>query len=92
MIAIAKGQKAKPRSEWAESTRKAQKAWMRENRVQLSTNVPKDIGDAFRAYCKDHGKTVSAVLAEYVRDVLRSYAGSTDASEDPKNAQEEKDC
>ena len=67
---MAKGQKARPRSDWAESTRKKQAAWMKENRVNLTASVPASVGEAFRAYCKAQGKTVSAVLAEYVRSCI----------------------
>ena len=82
---MAKGQKARPRSDWAETSRKKQLQWQKENRVKLAADVPKDIGDAFRAYCKDHGKSVSAVLAEYVRDALR---GSGQFPTDPGENQE----
>ena len=89
---MAKGQKSRPRSDWAETSRKKQVQWQKENRVKLAADVPKAVGEAFREYCKAKGKSVSAVLSEYVRDVLRSCPGSTDASEDPESIQGEKDC
>ena len=59
-----------PRGEWAESTRKKQNEWMRENRYKPSTNIPADVGERFRSWCKDQNKTVSAVLADYIYSIV----------------------
>lgn len=59
-----------PRSEWAESTRKKQSAWRKENRATLAADMPKESADAFRAWCKSQGKTVSGVLSEYIYSII----------------------
>lgn len=59
-----------PRSEWAESTRKKQSDWIKNNRSNMTASVPKEIGDSFRAYCAAQGKTVSAVLADYIYSIV----------------------
>ena len=67
---MAKGQKAIPRKEWAESTRKKQLQWMQKNRVTIACNIDKETGERFKAFCAQQGKTVSAVLAEMIRGKL----------------------
>lgn len=67
---MAKGQQAIPRGQWAESTRKKQLQWMKENRITIACNIDKETGERFKAYCKAHEKTVSAVLAEMIRGKL----------------------
>ena len=68
--------KTVPRGEWAESTRKKQIKWQKENRMKLAADVDRETGEQFRAYCADQKKSVSAVLAEYVRFCLSSSADS----------------
>ena len=67
---MAKGQQAIPRGEWAESTRKKQLAWMKENRVTIACNLDRETGELFKAYCKAQGKTVSGMLSEMIRGKL----------------------
>lgn len=67
---MAAERKPYPRWEWAESTRKKQNDWMRENRYKPSTNIPADVGERFRAWCKAQNKTVSAVLADYIYSIV----------------------
>ena len=76
---MGKGQKPAPRSTWGEERKKNQVAWQKENRVQLAVNVDKKTGDSFRVYCESKGKSVSAVLGEYVRQVLRESEKGKDA-------------
>lgn len=59
-----------PRSEWMEETKAKQNDWKKKNRSVLACDVSKEVGDKFKAYCKEQGKSVSAVLAEYVNSVL----------------------
>lgn len=64
---MAKGQKAMPRSEWAESTKQKQIQWQKANRAKLSADLPKQEGDSFRAICKKENVSVSAALSVFVR-------------------------
>ena len=97
--------KVVPRSEWAESTRKKQSDWIKENRYKPSTNIPADVGERFRAYCAAQNKTVSAVLADYIYSIVgrepdaaapekpdrqKNKAGS-DAENPSNDAQQEND-
>lgn len=77
---MAKGQKAAPRSEWAESTKQKQVQWQKLNRAKLSADLPKQEGDAFRVLCKDQGISVSAALSQYVRAAIQ--AGTLDIIRD----------
>lgn len=84
---MAKGQKAAPRSEWAESTKQKQVQWQKINRAKLSADLPKQEGDSFRAICKKENVSVSAALSVFVRacidcnslDVIRDDDGTTAA-------------
>ena len=64
---MAKGQKASPRSEWAESTKQKQVQQQKLNRAKLSADLPKQEGDSFRAICKKENVSVSAALSVFVR-------------------------
>lgn len=77
---MAKGQKASPRSEWAESTKQKQVQWQKLNRAKLSADLPKQEGDSFRAICKKENVSVSAALSQYVRAALA--AGTLDIIRD----------
>lgn len=63
---MATERKKYPREEWTEKRKEKQNNWTKENRFKPSTNVPRDIGEQFKSYCKQKGKTVSAVLADYI--------------------------
>lgn len=73
---MAKGQKAAPRSEWAESTKQKQVQWQKLNRAKLSADLPKQEGDVFRAICKKENVSVSAALSVFVRAAIQ--AGTLD--------------
>lgn len=77
---MAKGQKASPRSEWAESTKQKQVQWQKLNRAKLSADLPKQEGDSFRALCKASGVSVSAALSVFVRAAI--HAGTLDIIRD----------
>lgn len=64
---MAKGQKAVPRSEWAESTKQKQVQWQKKNRAKLSADLPKLEADSFREICKRNNISVSAALSVFVR-------------------------
>ena len=55
--------------------RKAQAKWDKENTAILSCKARKDIAEAFKAYCKAQGKTVHAVLLEYVTACIEKGPG-----------------
>lgn len=86
---MGRGQKPAPRSTWGEERKKNQVAWQKENRVQLAVNVDKKTGDSFRRYCASHGKSVSAVLGEYVREVLRNAETGNELSTLPGKSGED---
>lgn len=86
---MAAKRKIPPRSEWAESTRKKQSNWIKENRYKPSTNVPADVGETFRAYCAAQGKTVSAVLADYIYSIVGNPRAATAARDETENQQAE---
>lgn len=67
---MAKGQKAIPRSLWSESTRKKKAQWDKANRITIACNLDRETGERFKAYCKDHGFSVSGMLAEMIRGKL----------------------
>lgn len=63
--------KARPRETWAESTRQAQRNYQKKARAKLCCDVSKETADSFRAFCADQGKSVSAVLGDYVKQLLQ---------------------
>ena len=50
----------------SESQKKSSAKWDKENMSVLACKVPKEKAEAFRDYCADQGKSVHAVLLEYV--------------------------
>lgn len=46
--------------------------YKRENFTGLSTTVPKPMGEAFKAYCRDKGISVHAELKAYVEQCIQS--------------------
>lgn len=90
---MAKGQKATPRREWAESTKQKQIQWQKMNRAKLSADLPKQEGDSFRAICKKENVFVSAALSQFVRAAVQ--AGTLDIIRDNipgrENADQEND-
>ena len=43
---------------------------MKENRVTIACNIDKATGEQFKAYCKEHGFSVSGMLSEMIREKL----------------------
>lgn len=70
--------KARPRGEWAESTRKKQNEYKRLKRMKLAADVDRDTGEKFREMCEARGSTVSAEIARLVREEMRRGAESLD--------------
>ena len=60
----------KPFSEWSDSRKEKLKEYNQKNYSVIGCKLPREIADSFRSYCKDQGKTVSAVLAEMIRGKL----------------------
>ncbi len=50
----------------SESQKKSSAKWDKANMSVLACKVPKEKAEAFRDYCADQGKSVHAVLLEYV--------------------------
>lgn len=46
--------------------------YQKENFSSLSTLVPKETGDAFKAYCRDRGLSVHATLKAYVEQCIQT--------------------
>ena len=92
---MAAERKPYPRGEWAESTRKKQVQWQKENRMKCAADVPREVGETFRAWCKAQNKTVSAVLADYIYSIVGQpeKTGSTEnqTGADAENQTENQD-
>ncbi len=51
----------------------------------VGAKLPRERADAFRAYCASQGKTVSAVLSDYIYSVIgRDAQPGKTGSEDPQ--------
>lgn len=53
-----------------DAQRKAQNKWQSKNEATLGCKLKKPIADSFRAYAKENGTTVSALLSKFVKDTL----------------------
>lgn len=62
--------------DWSEATRQKQQAYNNKNYSVIGCKLPRPQADSFRAYCAAQGRSVSSVLAEYVRICLASSADS----------------
>lgn len=74
-----------PRSAWGEETRQKQNEWKKENRMKCAADVPREVGESFRAWCAAQNKTVSAVLADYIYSIVgrpEDRRAATDPTED----------
>ena len=74
---MATERKKYPYGEWPEYRKEKQSEWRRANRSTLATDLPRDAADAFRAWCKAQGKTVSATLAAYVYSCIEDQSGDS---------------
>ena len=62
--------KARPRGEWAESTRRKQNEYKRTKRMKLAADVDRETGEKFRSICSAHGLSVSAMLSQMIREAI----------------------
>ena len=77
--------RAAPRSTWAAETRRKQNAWKKQNRATIACDLSRDIADSFRGYCAAQGRSVSAVLADYIYSIVgrpEDRRAATDPTED----------
>ena len=54
----------------SESQKRASLKWDKENMTTLGCKVKKEQAEKFKSYCKNQGKTSTAVLREYVLDCI----------------------
>ena len=76
---------------WAERTEKEKeyaKNYRNKNYSVLGCSLPRPLADAFRVYCASQGKSVSAVLGEYVREVLRNAEPGKTAEDKNEHSQD----
>lgn len=50
--------------------RRARNKYQQKSSMPLTANVPKEKGILFKEYCNSQGKTVNAVLCEFVNDCI----------------------
>ena len=62
--------------DWSDAQKRAHKKYDQKNYSVVGCKLPRSDADAFRAFCAAQGRSVSAVLAEYVRSCLASFADS----------------
>lgn len=62
--------RARPRSDWSEDARERQRSYQRRERATIAADLPRETADRFRQYCAASGRSVSAVIADYVRSVV----------------------
>lgn len=55
-----------------DARRRANEKYHREHIASLACRVRKETAEEFKQYCEAQGKTVNAVLAEFVRQCLGS--------------------
>ena len=60
----------KPFADWPEERKEKLKAYNQKNYSVIGCKLPRETADLFRTYCQDRGKTVSSVLAEFVKACL----------------------
>ena len=71
-------------SDWPDDRKTTHMAYDKKYYSVLGCKLPRPIADDFRRYCADHGITVSAALAAYIRDTLGAGgdpAGESDPAE-----------
>lgn len=62
--------RARPRSDWSENARARQNQYKKRERATIAADLPRETADRFREYCAASGRSVSAVIADYVRSVV----------------------
>ena len=50
----------------SEAQKKARNKWDKENMAQISCKLKKEYKERFQKYAKEQGKTVNALLTEYI--------------------------
>lgn len=50
----------------SEAQKKARNKWDKENMAQISCKLKKEYKERFQGYAKEQGKTVNALLTEYI--------------------------
>ena len=59
----------------ADSKRKANNKWDKDNMATLGCKIKKEWADAFRVFCRERGHTVNEELREYVRACIGEVGG-----------------
>lgn len=62
--------RARPRADWSEDARARQNQYKKRERATIAADLPRETADRFRQYCAASGRSVSAVIADYVRSVV----------------------
>ena len=57
-------------SDWSDSRKERHIKYDQKNYSVIGCKLPRPVADQFRQLCKNHGVSVSSVLAAYVRRVL----------------------
>lgn len=73
----------KPFSDWTDSRKEKHIAYDQKNYSVIGCKLNREVADSFRDYCKASGKTVSAVLSEYVKSVLAAECDKVTENPDP---------
>lgn len=56
----------------SDSAKQKQKEYNQKNYSVIGCKLPRELADSFRAYCASQEKSVSAVLADFVKATLAS--------------------
>lgn len=67
--------RARPRADWTEDAKRRQNDYKKRERATIAADLPRETADRFKQYCAAQGKTVSAVLAEYIRAQIAAQTG-----------------
>lgn len=62
--------RARPRADWTDDAKRRQNDYKKRERATIAADLPRETADRFREYCAASGRSVSAVIAEYVRSVV----------------------
>ena len=75
---------------WSDESKKKRREYDKINYSVIGCKLPRPVADAFRSYCADQGKSVSSVLADFVRQTLASSDGTGESLTHAENLTEEK--
>lgn len=62
--------RARPRADWTDDAKRRQNDYKKRERATIAADLPRETADRFKQYCAASGRSVSAVIAEYVRSVV----------------------